>query len=93
MVPLPSGIINSVDRFISQGWTLKIKNIHITTGHPYLFSYYSPEAIAQDLAEPFPKGVGVPSYLWCHIPALPRCLLPQTTFPLKNHPVKPLIIL
>lgn len=93
MIPLPSGIINSVDGFISQGWSLKIKTIRITLGHPYLFSYYSPEAIAQDLMEQLPKGMSVPSDLWCHILALPRCLLPQNAFPLKNHPVKILIIL
>lgn len=82
MISPPSGIINSVDGFFSQGWSLKIKAIHITLGHPYQFSYYSPEAIAQDLTERFPKGVGVPSYLWCRILALPMCLLPQTAFPL-----------
>lgn len=76
-----------------QDWLFKIKNIHITLGHPYMFFYYSPEVIANDLMKQFPKGVGVHIYLLYCILHLPRCLLRQTAFPLKNHPVKTLIIL
>lgn len=94
MISLLNGLVNSRDGVnFSHGWSFKTKNIQITLGHPYLFSHYSPEIIANDLMERFPKGLGMHIYLLYCILRLPRCLLPQATFPLKNHTVKALVIL